>query len=250
VRQDLPARRHQHRRYVAILAILYVLLWTVLAIAPANRADWALENALVAVAVPILVWSWRRFPLSRLSYTLVFVFLCLHTVGSHYTYSEVPYDAWSRQLLGFSLNEAFGFERNHFDRLVHFSYGLLMAYPARELFFRVADARGFWAYFLPLDLMLSTSALFELFEWAAAVWFGGELGVAYLGTQGDPWDAQKDMALAGLGALIAMSAALAVNLRWQRDFAREWWESLQVKRPMPLGEMRLAELASDPTSLS
>jgi putative membrane protein len=217
-----------------------------LAIAPADRADWALENALVAVAVPVLVWSWRRFPLSRLSYTLVFVFLCLHTVGAHYTYSEVPYDAWSRQLLGFSLNETFGFERNHFDRLVHFSYGLLMAYPARELFFRVADARGFWAYFLPLDLMLSTSALFELFEWAAAVWFGGDLGVAYLGTQGDAWDAQKDMALAGLGALIAMSATLAVNLRWQRDFAREWWESLQVKRPLPLGEMRLAELTGDP----
>ena len=146
--------RHPHRRYVAVLATVYALVWVALAIAPSDRADWLLENALVAVAVPALIWSWRRFPLSRLSYTLVFVFLCLHTLGAHYTYSEVPYDAWSRRLLGFSLNEALGFERNHFDRLVHFSYGLLMAYPARELFFRVADARGFWAYFLPLDLML------------------------------------------------------------------------------------------------
>lgn len=238
--------RHPHRRYVAVLATVYALVWVALAIAPSDRADWLLENVLVAVAVPALIWSWRRFPLSRLSYTLVFVFLCLHTLGAHYTYSEVPYDAWSRRLLGFSLNEALGFERNHFDRLVHFSYGLLMAYPARELFFRVADARGFWAYFLPLDLMLSTSALFELFEWAAAVWFGGDLGAAYLGTQGDQWDAQKDMALAGLGALIAMSITLAVNLRWQRDFAREWWDSLQVKRPAPLGEVRLAELAGGP----
>ena len=98
-----------------------------------------------------------------------------------------------------SINEVLGLERNHFDRLVHFSYGLLMAYPMRELFLRVADARGFWGYFLPLDLTLSTSALFELFEWVAAELFGGDLGVAYLGSQGDIWDAQKDMALARWG---------------------------------------------------
>ena len=84
-----------------------------------------------------------------------------------------------------------------------------MAYPMRELFLRVADARGFWGYFLPLDLTLSTSAIFELFEWAAAELFGGDLGIAYLGTQGDMWDAQKDMALAGLGAAIAMTVTLA-----------------------------------------
>ena len=135
-----------------------------------------------------------------------------------------------------------GLERNHFDRLVHFSYGLLMAYPMRELFLRVADARGFWGYFLPLDLTLSTSAIFELFEWAAAELFGGDLGVAYLGTQGDHWDAQKDMALAGLGALIAMLVTLAVNRRWQRDFNREWAESLRVKRRLPLGEVALERM--------
>ena len=112
----------------------------------------------------------------------------------------MPYDAWSEQLFGVRLNDLLGLERNHFDRLVHFSYGLLMAYPMREMFLRVADARGFWGYFLPLDLTLSTSALFELFEWLAAELFGGDLGVAYLGSQGDPWDAQKDMAMAGLGA--------------------------------------------------
>ena len=112
----------------------------------------------------------------------------------------MPYDAWSEALFGVRLNDLLGLERNHFDRLVHFSYGLLLAYPMRELFLRVADARGFWGYFLPLDLTLSTSAIFELFEWAAAELFGGDLGVAYLGSQGDMWDAQKDMALAGLGA--------------------------------------------------
>ena len=112
----------------------------------------------------------------------------------------------------------------------------------RELFLRVADARGFWGYFLPLDLTLSTSAIFELFEWAAAELFGGDLGIAYLGSQGDIWDAQKDMALAGLGALIAMTVTLSVNRRWQRDFTREWTESLRVKRPHPLGEVELARM--------
>src|SRR3546814_18878427 len=85
----------------------------------------------------------------------------------------------------------FGWERNNFDRIVHFSYGFLLAYPLREIFLRVADARGFWGYFLPLDVALSTSALYELVEWMAAEVFGGDLGVASLGTQGDVWDAQR-----------------------------------------------------------
>ena len=117
----------------------------------------------------------------------------------------------------------------HLKILLHFLYGLLVAYPFREIFMRVARVRGFWAYFLPLDIMLSTSGLFELIEWAAAAVFGGELGDAYVGTQGDIWDAQKDMALATLGALIAMIITALVNGRYQRDFAREWSESLEVQ---------------------
>ena len=180
--------------------------------------------------------------LSRLSYTLIFLFLCLHAVGSHYTYSEVPYDAWIKALTGRSLNEAMGWERNHFDRLVHFLYGLLLAYPMRELFLRVANARGFWGYFLPLDMTLATSAIYELVEWAAAEIFGGDLGAAYLGTQGDIWDAQRDMALASIGALIAMLLTALINYRLQRDFAREWQESLRVKRATPLGEDEIARM--------
>src|SRR5690606_18074628 len=137
---------------------------------------------------------------------------------------------------GFSLDAALGFERNQFDRFVHFAYGLLLAYPVREIFIRIADVRGFWGYFLPLDITLSTSALYELIEWAAAMIFGGGLGAAYLGTQGDPWDAHKDMALAAAGALLAMLATAIVNYRTQRDFAAEWAESLRIKRPYPPGE--------------
>ncbi|MCB1885810.1 MAG: DUF2238 domain-containing protein [Geminicoccaceae bacterium] len=220
-----------HLRYCLGAFGLFLALWAALAVSPYDRADWALENVLVAVFVPLLLASLRYAPPSRPAFTLVLLFLALHSVGAHYTYAKVPYDAWTEALFGFRLGDALGLERNGFDRLVHFSYGLLLAYPMRELFLRVADARGFWGYFLPLDLTLSTSAVFELFEWAAAELFGGDLGVAYLGSQGDVWDAQKDMALAGLGALIAMGVALAVDRRCDRDFGREWAESLRVKRP-------------------
>ena len=230
MRQRLPTPPG-YLHYCLTVFGLFVALWVALAVAPLDRADWALENVLVAVFVPLLLAALRYAPPSRLAFTLILLFLALHAVGAHYTYAKVPYDAWSEALFGVRLGDALGLERNSFDRLVHFSYGLLLAYPMRELFLRVADARGFWGYFLPLDLTLSTSAVFELFEWAAAEVFGGDLGIAYLGSQGDIWDAQKDMALAGLGALITMSLAVAVDRRCRRDFGREWAESLRVKRP-------------------
>lgn len=222
---------------------MLVLAVAISGVGPSHPADWWLENALVALFLGAAAIAHRWMPLSRLSWLLIFVFLCLHEVGAHYTYSEVPYDDWARALFGFSLSEMLGFGRNHFDRLVHFCYGLLLAYPIREVFLRIGDARGFWGYFLPLDLTMSTSMLYELVEWGAAILFGGELGVAYLGTQGDPWDAHKDMALASFGALVAMLVTAGVNARLDRDFAREWRESLRVKHPAPLGEERVEALA-------
>jgi putative membrane protein len=219
-----------HVRYVSGLLGLLTVWWIGLAIEPLDRQDWLLENALLVVAVALLTLTYRPFPLSRISYTLIFLFLCLHTLGAHYTYAEVPYDRWWASLSGVTFNELVGWERNNFDRVVHFLYGLLLAYPIRELFLRIAGVRGFWGYFLPLDLTMSTSALFELIEWLVAEVFGGDLGVAYLGTQGDVWDAHKDMALASLGALVAMSATAVLNWRNRRDFADEWNESLRVKR--------------------
>jgi putative membrane protein len=225
--------------YPRVLLALLVALGVALGIAPHDRADWLLENSLLFAGVAVLVATRRRLPLSRVSYTLLFVFLCLHTVGAHYTYSLVPYREW---LAGIGVHLDDG--RNHFDRLVHLSYGLLLAYPVREVFVRVADARGFWGYYLPLDVVMATSMLYELIEWAAAETLGGELGVAYLGTQGDPWDAQKDMALAAIGAVVAMLATAAVNWRGQKDFAKSLAESLRVKHPEPLGEESLARRRS------
>jgi putative membrane protein len=234
-----------HRRYLLVLSLVFAVWWALLAIRPSDRNTWLLENALAVAGAVLIIGYHRKLLLSRISYTLIFVFMCLHQVGAHFSYAEVPYDAWFQSLTGRSFNETVGWERNNFDRVVHFCYGLLLAYPVREVFLRVADVRGFWGYFLPLDLTMSTSMLFELIEWGAAELFGGDLGAAYLGTQGDIWDAHKDMALASLGALTAMLVTYAINRRYQRDFNREWAESLRVKGTRPLGEDELARLLRD-----
>lgn len=207
-------------RYLLLLLAMFMVLWIGLAINPFSRSDWVLENTLLLLAVFALLASIRALPLSRRSYSMLFVFLCLHTVGAHYTYSEVPYDRWFKAITGNTLNELMGWHRNYYDRLVHFCYGLLLAYPVREVFMRLTGMRGFLSYFLPLDLTMSTSMLYELIEWGAAEIFGGDLGAAFLGTQGDPWDAQKDMALASLGALITVLLTVWINSRRTRSEAR------------------------------
>jgi putative membrane protein len=234
-----------HQSYFLFLTALFGVLFAVLAVNPHHRSDWVLENVLVLAFLVFLFWSVRKFPFSRISYTLVFIFLGIHEIGAHYTYAEVPYDAWFQAAFGTTLNSLVGWERNNFDRIVHFSYGLLLAYPIREIYFRMANAEGFWGYFLPLDFTMSTSMLYELVEWAAAEVFGGELGAAYLGTQGDVWDAHKDMLLASLGALVAMGLTMGLNMWLQKDFAREWSRSLDIKHPRPLGEDEIARMLEE-----
>jgi putative membrane protein len=231
-----------HRRFLLLLAVLLGIEFAICAIAPNDRKDWLLENVLVVLFVAAMFGSYRKLTLSRISYFLIFLFLSLHLIGAHYTYAQVPYDAWFASLTGRTLNSLVGWERNNFDRVVHFSYGLLLAYPIREVFQRVVRLRGFWGYLFPLDITMSTSMLYELVEWGAAVLFGGDLGQAYLGTQGDIWDAHKDMAFASLGALIAMLVTAGINMRLQRDFAAEWNESLRVKSSRPLGEDEMRRL--------
>jgi putative membrane protein len=187
----------RNNRLLQILLVWYVILWVLLAIRPLYRQDWFLENILVIPFFILLVTTYRVFPLSNMSYLLITLFMSLHAVGAHYTYAEVPFGFW--------LKGVFSFSRNHFDRIVHFAFGLLMAYPARELFFRIAHSRGFWAYYLPIAMVLAFSGMFEVVEMIAALIVSPELGDAYLGTQGDIWDAQKDMLAATMGAVIAMA---------------------------------------------
>lgn len=224
--------RVSYDAFVRTLAVALAVVWIALAIHPRYRSVWLLENAAFVAFVTAIALLHRRLRLSRVSLGLLFLYACLHLVGAHYSYAETPYDRWADALLGTS----FGGGRNHYDRFVHFCYGLLLAYPARELFLRVAQARGFWGYFFPLDVVMSTSLLYELIEWAAAVLAPGGPSRSFVADQGDKWDAQKDMALAAVGALLAMTVTAVVNVRARRDFAREWSDSLRVKRTRPLGE--------------
>ena len=231
-----------HRRYFLVLTAVYAVFWAALSIDPHDRGDWALENVMVVVAAVLLFFSYKRVLLSRISYTLIFIFLGLHAIGAHWTYSLVPYDETFHATTGYSFDEWMGWQRNHYDRIVHLAYGLLLAYPIRELFLRVAEVKGFWGYFLPVVLTMAASMFYELVEWGAAEVFGGELGMAFVGAQGDVWDAQKDMLLATLGALIAMGVTALININLDKDFAREWSESLRVKQDTPLGEDEIARL--------
>ncbi|MDP2875977.1 MAG: DUF2238 domain-containing protein [Holophaga sp.] len=192
-------------RLLQSLAGGYLLVWLWSAWHPLYPHDWMMENLLVVVFVPVLIATYRRFPLSDLSYLCITLFMALHAIGAHYTYSNVPF--------GFALKDAFHLARNPFDRIVHFSFGLLLAYPARELFMRVAQTRGIWNFLLPVEIVLSLSGLFEIFESWAARLSAAELGNAYLGTQGDIWDAQKDMTVATLGAILTMVITAMVLAR-------------------------------------
>jgi len=132
------------------------------------------------------------------------VFGVLHEIGAHYQYSEVPYDHWFATISGGqSLDAMLGFERNQYDRLVHFLYGLLITPVAAEVICARVRLRGVWQFLLPVTFMMSHALIYELVEWFAASVFAADVGQAYLGTQGDVWDAQKDMFLATLGSLIA-----------------------------------------------
>lgn len=196
-------------RYPLTLLAIFSLLWLALAITPVSRSDWLLENVLVFIAVPMFVLTARRLRFSNFAYTCLFAFFALHAIGAHYTYSLVPYDEWFRALAGITLNELLGFERNHYDRLIHFLYGLLVAPAAVEIFAHYGRYPRVWAALFPLLFMASHAVIYELIEYAAVLVFGGDLGQAFLGTQGDIWDGQKDMALAVAGSAI-MVAAIAI----------------------------------------
>jgi len=188
-------------RYPLILLLGFIAIFATLAIRPWYRQDWLLENLLVLIAVPALVLTHRRLRFSNFAYTCLFVFFVLHEIGAHYTYSEVPWREWLATLTG---NEVPAAGRNHYDRFVHFAYGLLLMPAVQELVDARMSPKGPWRWLMPLFFVMSHSVIYEMIEWLAAVLFGGDLGVAYLGTQGDEWDAQKDMALATAGAVTGL----------------------------------------------
>jgi putative membrane protein len=198
-----PTVRFTQNRILQIVVALYAAFWIALAIRPVDRSDWFLENLLVFTIVVVLGLTYRRFQFSTKSYLLLAIFLAFHAIGAHYTYAKVPIGFWIRDLLHLS--------RNHFDRVIHFSFGLLVFYPMRELLVRSAGARGAWATWLSVAGIFAMSSFFEILEAIIAMIVHPELGDAYLGTQGDIWDAQKDMACALIGVLLA--AILPLRLK-------------------------------------
>jgi len=182
---------------------VFLLVWAWTFIGTPDRANWWTENALTIAFILGLALSHRKFKFSDASYTLMFVYILLHIYGAMHTYAENP--------LGYWLQEVTGGERNQYDRIVHFSFGFLLAYPMRDYFMNHFQWPRWVCWVLPVEITMSFSAAYELIEWAVADIFFPAQGAAYLGSQGDVWDAQKDMGLAFSGAVLAMVLASAVK---------------------------------------
>jgi len=178
-----------------MLLALYGLVFTVCAISPYDRAVWWAENIPVLLIVSVLVLISRGFRFSNTSYVLMVIFIILHTIGGHYTFERVPFAA---------VSEFFGFERNHYDRVAHFSVGLY-AYPIAEVLMvkRLVHTRWIIALF-PVFAIAAVAGAYEILEWQYALNSDPTAGIAVLGSQGDIWDAQKDILADTLGALLAM----------------------------------------------
>lgn len=183
--------------------VIFASIWLSTLIGTSDLNNWFLENTLVILFLVFLFFSYKRYQFSDLSYLLICVYLCLHVYGAKYTYAENPFGYW--------LKDTFHWQRNHYDRIVHFSFGFLLAYPMRELFLKWLKFPVWVSWALPIEITLSVSGLYELIEWAVADVFFPAQGDAYLGTQGDIWDAQKDMFMATLGAIIATSIVSSIK---------------------------------------
>jgi putative membrane protein len=214
--------------------VVFAVVRAILAYSPLFRADWWLENLLTFAAVPLLVATYRRYRFSDRAYVQGTVFLILHTIGSHYTYSHVPFGDW--------LRDALHLGRNHYDRVVHFAFGLLLLAATRELLFglrRASATRPRVQLFSTVGAMALWSVAYELVEWLTAIVVDPAAGTAFLGTQGDPWDCQKDMTCALVGALLAVpieayavrAARAADKYTLKNAFVRKKADQGFVKRP-------------------
>lgn len=186
---DFKKNRFQH-----FLLIIYIIVWAAFAISPVYRPQWWLENYLVFAFFLFLILSYKKYNLSDLSYLLITIFLLLHVIGSHYGYSNVP--------IGFTIRNTFDLARNPFDRIVHFLFGFLFAYPIYEFLKRYSVQKNSWLYILPVNFIISLSAIYEIIEAAAAWILPPEQYDPFVGLQGDIWDGYKDMLLVSIGGAL------------------------------------------------
>jgi len=183
--------------------LVFFGIWISTLIGTSDFSNWMLENLLVFIFIGFLLLTYRRYQFSDLTYLLICIYLCLHVYGSKYTYAENP--------LGFWLQDQLNWSRNHYDRIVHFGFGFLLAYPMREMFLGWLRFPRWVSWLLPIEITLSIGAFYELIEWGVADVFFPAQGDAYLGTQGDIWDAQKDVFLAFIGAILATTIVTIVK---------------------------------------
>lgn len=188
-----------------LLGLVFAIFFVLLAIAPVSREVWWAENIPVMAVFLVLVVTYRKFRYSNLAYGMMAVWLFLHAIGGHYTFANVPF-GW--------VTDLFGFERNHFDRVAHFSVGLY-AYPVAELLWRKRLAHPAVVLLFGLTIIMAVACAYEIIEWGYAVLEGGDAGTEFLGSQGDPWDAQKDMLADTLGAVFAL-AVFTLKQGWHR----------------------------------
>ncbi len=184
---------------------IYILIWIIMAINPKYPEDWLLENILVFLFFPFVLWSDIKYKYTLLSIFFLLIFASLHSLGSHFTYAQMEYFNFITQF--------FGFERNHFDRVVHFLFGLLVFRILFEIITVYSNSVKS-SLFFTFSLVVCIATIYELLEWLAAVTFYPELGMAFLGTQGDVWDAHKDTLLACIGAFI--------NIIFYRSYKKLW----------------------------
>ncbi len=178
------------KKYHLSLLITLLIIWIVFAINPIYRDVWIAENILFTIFVLVLVFTYKKFQFSSFSYTLLFFFLVLQTIGSHYSYAEVPF--------------IFETTRNHYDRFVHFIFGLIFYFPIYEFITRKLKIKGMAAHVFTFSLIFALKGLYEIVEWwYVLVTKGNVASISFLGAQGDVWDAQKDMLLGGIGALVS-----------------------------------------------
>lgn len=192
----LTAKKESNSFLIIALFFIFLIIWGWTAYDTPDLNNWFLENTLTFLFGGTLILSYKKYRLSDLSYTFIFVYLLLHIYGAKYTYAENPFGFW--------LQEVFHSSRNHYDRIVHFSFGFMLAYPMRDLFLNTFNFPAKYSWVLPAEITLSFSAMYELIEWAVADVFFPKQGIAYLGSQGDVWDAQKDMGLAFAGAILIL----------------------------------------------
>jgi putative membrane protein len=202
-----------HRTYQFALLALTCLLLAASFIGAQYLKDQPLHHVPTVLALIFLAWlAWKR-RISDASLTAISLFIWLHILGARYIYSFVPYDEWTRNWLGFSIDEKFGFTRNHYDRLVHFFYGVLATVPQVELL-QARWKLGRWsAHFISFALVLAAGAAYEIVEWCIALIMAPDWAERYNGQQGDVWDAQKDMLLAALGAIVSSAVMLLRSAR-------------------------------------